>query len=260
MPSTTRVDVLGVGVSTVDMETTLATITSWIESREPHYVCVTGVHGVMESVRDHELRRIHNQSGLTLPDGMPMVWCAHWAGAKNVERVSGPDMMLRLAELAAINGWASFLYGGGEGVADALAKRLGNDYPGFRTVGTHSPPFRDLTRDEDQQIVEMINAAGPDLIWVGLSTPKQERWMASHVDRLKASVLLGVGAAFDINAGLVPRAPNWMQRSGLEWLYRLRVEPRRLWRRYLRNNPAFVSRVLLRPPRLIEPEGSAEIS
>lgn len=260
MPLISRVDVLGVGISAVDMETTLSLITSWVENRESQYVCVTGVHGVMESVRDEGIRKIHNKAGLTVPDGMPMVWCAHRAGASNVERVAGPDLMLRLAARAATDGWTSFFYGGAEGVGEILAARLERDFPGFRTVGTHSPPFRELTEDEDDAIVDLINASRPDLVWVGLSTPKQECWMAAHLGRLEVPVLLGVGAAFDINAGLVPRAPDWMQRSGLEWLFRLRTEPRRLWRRYLRNNPAFVSRLAFRPPTLIDPEGKAEIS
>jgi len=260
VPVVSKVDVLGVEISAVDMETTLSLITSWVDNRDSQYICVTGVHGVMESVRDEELRQIHNNAGLTVPDGMPMVWCAHHAGASHVERVAGPDLMLRLAALAATKGWTSFFYGGGKGVAQKLAERLERDFPGFRTVGIHSPPFRELTKVEDDADVDRINASGPDLVWIGLSTPKQERWMAAHVDRLQVPVLLGGGAAFDINAGLVKRAPDWMQRSGLEWLYRLRVEPRRLWRRYLRNNPAFVARLLFRRPVVIDPEGNVEVS
>ena len=248
-----RVDVLGVEISAIDMEMALGEIAIWVESREPHYVCVTGVHGVMESVRDPELLRIHNASGLTTPDGIPMVWCAHWAGARHVGQVTGTDLMLELSALAAEKGWTSYFYGGGVEVPDLLADRLAERFPGFRTVGTHSPPYRELSAQQDQAIVEAINFADPDLVWVGLSTPKQERWMATHINKLDAPVLLGVGAAFDINAGLVRRAPTWMQRSGLEWLFRLAIEPRRLWRRYLRNNPAFAARLLLRPPVMMEP-------
>ena len=247
-----RVDILGIEVSAINMEMALAEIARWIESREQHYVCVTGVHGVMESVRDPELRRIHNASGLTTPDGMPLVWCAHWSGARHVRRVYGPDLMLQLAAMAADKGWTSFFYGGNEGVPELLAETLTDKFPGFRTAGTHSPPFRDLTPEEDEAVIENINAAAPDLVWVGLSTPKQERWMASHIKKLDAPVLLGVGAAFDINAGLVRQAPEWMQNSGLEWLFRLVTEPRRLWRRYLRNNPAFAVRLLFRPPTMVE--------
>ena len=247
-----RVDILGTEVSAINMEIALAEIACWIDSREQHYVCVTGVHGVMESVRDPELRRIHNASGLTTPDGMPLVWCAHWSGARHVRRVYGPDLMLQLAAMAADKGWTSFFYGGNEGVPELLAETLTDRFPRFRTAGTHSPPFRDLTPEEDEAVIENINAAAPDLVWVGLSTPKQERWMASHFRKLNVPVLLGVGAAFDINADLIRQAPDWMQNSGLEWLFRLVTEPRRLWRRYLRNNPAFVARLLFRPPTLVE--------
>jgi N-acetylglucosaminyldiphosphoundecaprenol N-acetyl-beta-D-mannosaminyltransferase len=162
--------------------------------------------------------------------------------------------MLALAERAAERGWTSFFYGGAEGVADLLAARLEERFPGLHTTGTYCPPFRPLTDDEDDAIVEQINAAKPDLLWVGLSTPKQEHWMAAHVGRVHAPVLLGVGAAFDMHAGLLPQAPPAMQRSGLEWLYRLVREPRRLWRRYLRNNPQFVAKILARPPRLRDAE------
>jgi N-acetylglucosaminyldiphosphoundecaprenol N-acetyl-beta-D-mannosaminyltransferase len=247
---TPRVDVLGVGVSAIDMAGAVDLVTRWVERRESHYVCVTGVHGVMESVRDPHLRQIHNSSGMTTPDGMPMVWSAKWAGADQVSRVSGPDLMFELAARASERGWTSYFYGGKAGVPELLAERLEDRYPGFLTVGTFSPPFGTISPAEDAQIVDAINEVRPNLVWVGLSTPKQERWMASHIERLNGSVLLGVGAAFDINAGLVRRAPQWMQRTGLEWLFRLGTEPRRLWRRYLRNNPAFATRVIFNPPKM----------
>ncbi|WP_425003640.1 WecB/TagA/CpsF family glycosyltransferase [Mycolicibacterium sp. S3B2] len=245
-----RVDVLGVGISAVDIAMARNEITHWVEERQPNYVCVTGVHGVMEAQRDPSLLAIHNDSGLTTPDGMPMVWAGRRAGAHWINRVYGPDLMLSVLERAAERGWTSFLYGGKEGVATLLAARLTEQFPALKIVGTYSPPFRELTKDEDDEVVRRINATGADLIWVGLSTPKQERWMAEHIGRVAAPVLLGVGAAFDFHAGLMPQAPNWMQRSGLEWAYRLGKEPRRLWRRYLRNNPAFLMRIATSPPRL----------
>jgi N-acetylglucosaminyldiphosphoundecaprenol N-acetyl-beta-D-mannosaminyltransferase len=245
-----RVDVLGVGVSAIDMRQAVAEITRWVEQREPHYVCVTGVHGVMEARRDPELRRIHNASGLTTPDGMPMVWAGHWAGVADMGRVRGADLMSAVCALAAERGWSSYFYGGGQGVPELLAERLIARFPGLRVAGTWSPPFRPLTPDEDRMVVEAINRSAPDLVWVGLSTPKQERWMAAHTGRLDAPAVLGVGAAFDIHAGLLPQAPQWMQRSGLEWLYRLGREPKRLWRRYLRNNPRFIIEILRRQPVL----------
>lgn len=249
---TPRVDVLGVAVSAVSLSSAVEEIGRWVQQGEQHYVCVTGVHGVMESQRDPELLRIHNESGLTTPDGMPMVWAGHRAGAHWMTRVYGPDLMLALCEQAVREGWRSYFYGGKPGIPELLQQRLEARFPGLDVAGCYSPPFRPLSAEEDDAIVERINAAKPDLVWVGLSTPKQERWMAAHVGRLEAPVLLGVGAAFDIHAGVLPQAPPWMQRRGLEWVYRLIREPRRLWRRYLRNNPAFAWAVLRRPPRLEE--------
>lgn len=247
-----RVDVLGVGISAIDMDMALAEIERWIVERESHYVCVTGVHGVMESQRDAELRSIHNRSGMTTPDGMPMVWAGHWAGARWMTRVYGPDLMLALAERASERGWRNYFYGGKDGVPQLLSERLSSRFPGLRTVGTYSPPFRALTEAEDAALVDDIRSASPDIVWVGLSTPKQERWMAAHIDRLGVPVMLGVGAAFDIHAGLLAQAPTWMQGRGLEWLYRLYREPRRLARRYLSNNPRFALAIVRRRPRLLD--------
>jgi N-acetylglucosaminyldiphosphoundecaprenol N-acetyl-beta-D-mannosaminyltransferase len=255
-----RVDVLGVGVSAITMSEAVAQIGDWIQRREQHYVCVSGVHGVMESRRDPALRHIHNRSGLTTPDGMPLVWAGRFAGARPIERVYGPDLMLAVCAVAAQRGWSSYLYGGASGVPALLARRLRQRFPDLRVAGYWSPPFRSLTAEEDAAVVERMNAAEPDLVWVGLGTPKQERWMAAHVDRLSATVLLGVGAAFDIHAGLLPQAPRWMQQSGLEWLYRLGREPTRLWRRYLRNNPAFLAAILRQPPRLLDDQASRPLT
>jgi N-acetylglucosaminyldiphosphoundecaprenol N-acetyl-beta-D-mannosaminyltransferase len=244
-----RFDVLGVGISAVDMGLAVDTIASWIDAGERRYVCVTGVHGVMEAQRDADLLAIHNRSGLTTPDGMPMVWAGRWAGMGGVRRVYGPDLLLAVCALACRRGWTSFFYGGRPGVAELLAARLREWYPGLRIAGTLSPPFRPLTPEEDQEVVRTINAHGPDILWVGLGTPAQERWMAAHRARLTAPAIVGIGAAFDIHAGVLPQAPRWIRHSGFEWLFRLAVEPRRLWRRYLTNNPRFVVRVLQHPPR-----------
>lgn len=245
-----RVDVLGVHVSAVSVREAVTEVARWIDEHEQHYACVSGVHGVMESCRDPLLRQIHNASGLTTPDGMPLVWASHWAGAPHVQQVCGRDLMSAVCELAVSKGWRSYFYGGGDGVAELLAARLTERFPGMVVVGHWSPPYRPLTEDEDLAAVQRINGVEPDIVWVGLSTPKQERWMADHVGKLRAPVLIGVGAAFDMHAGLLPHAPAWMQRSGLEWLYRLRREPRRLWRRYLRNNPAFLMAIARQPPRI----------
>jgi N-acetylglucosaminyldiphosphoundecaprenol N-acetyl-beta-D-mannosaminyltransferase len=247
-----RVDILGVHVSAINQAMAVDEIGRWIADHEQHYVCVTGVHGVMECQRDPELRAIHNASGLTTPDGMPMVWAGRRAGASWMSRVYGPDLVLAVLEVAQARGWSSFFYGGKEGVPEQLVGRLRARFPDLRVAGTYSPPFRALTPEEDAALVDRINAAAPDLVWVGLSTPKQERWMAAHVGRLEAPALLGVGAAFDIHAGTLKQAPRWMQRSGLEWAYRLYREPRRLWRRYASNNPRFAVAIMRRPPRLIQ--------
>jgi N-acetylglucosaminyldiphosphoundecaprenol N-acetyl-beta-D-mannosaminyltransferase len=235
-----RTNILGVGVSAINVPIALDVIDDWIARRDPHYVCVTGVHGVMESQRDERLRRIHNGAGLVTPDGMPLVWLSRLYGQRHVDRVYGPDLMLALCERSVQTGYRHFFFGGAEDVPQLLAQRLCHRFPGLQVAGSYSPPFRPLTEDEDAQIVEMINTAQPDIVWVGLSTPKQERWMAAHVGWLEAPVLLGVGAAFDFHTGRVKQAPRWIQRSGLEWCFRLATEPKRLWRRYLVNNPLFI--------------------
>lgn len=236
-----RVDILGVRVSAINLPLALDTIQSWIAERKQRYVCITGAHGVMESQHDETLRTIHNQAGLVTPDGMPLVWMSRLLGHSRTRRVYGPDLMRALSALSAKQGYRQFYYGGDVGVADTLAARLSETYPGLVVAGTLSPPFRPLSSDEDAGIVEQINAARPDIVWVGLSTPKQEYWMASHAGRIEAPVMIGVGAAFDFLAGRKAQAPLWMQRNGLEWLFRLGQEPRRLFRRYVWIVPAFLA-------------------
>ena len=245
-----RVDVLGVGVSVTDMGHALDTIEGWIERGERHYVCVTSVHGIMESQRDPELTRIHNHSGLTVPDGAPVLWAGRLAGAREMRRVRGQDLMPALCERASRRGWRSFLLGGAPGTPELLAQKLASRYPGLDICGTLSPPFGAVPEAENDRIIAVVNSSGADLVWVGLSTPKQEHWMAANAGRLNARVLLGVGAAFDVHAGLLPQAPAWLRPTGLEWVWRLAHEPRRLWRRYLRNNPMFIGEILRHPPRL----------
>jgi N-acetylglucosaminyldiphosphoundecaprenol N-acetyl-beta-D-mannosaminyltransferase len=232
-------------VNATTMEEALGVIHGWIIHKDPHYVCVSGMHGVMECQRDDQLRRIHNSAGLVTPDGMSLVWLSHLKGHSKVERVYGPDLMLAMCARSRNCGYRHFLYGATPAVLDALAARLKARFPGLNLVGAHAPPFGEPTRNEDELGVERIRAAGPDIVWVGLSTPKQERWMAEHLERLEGPVLIGVGAAFDFVAGFKRQAPRWMQRSGLEWLFRLISEPRRLWRRYLLNIPLFVWYLLL---------------
>ncbi len=233
------VDILGVKVSATRMDETVRIIEDWITNREAQYVCVSGMHGVMECQRDERLRGIHNAAGLVTPDGMSLVWLCKLKGHQRVERVYGPDLMLALCERSPERGYRHFFYGSSPAVLEALAARLLARWPSLQVVGTYAPPFRSLSPQEDAQSVGQIIESRPDVVWVGLGTPKQERWMAEHVDRLGAPVLIGVGAAFDFNAGMKRQAPRWMQRNGLEWLFRLLSEPRRLWRRYLVSIPLF---------------------
>ena len=234
-----RIDVLGVGVSPITPDDAAATIERWIAARQRHYVCITGVHGVMMSRQDRRLRDIHNAAGMVTPDGMPLVWLSRLLGASRIERVYGPDLMRKMTAISAERGYRQLYYGGADGVAEKLKRKLVDAHPGLQVVGQICPPFRDLTPEEDQAVVDEINAARPDIVWVGLSTPKQEYWMANHLGRIDAPVMVGVGAAFDFLAGTKPQAPRFMQRNGLEWLFRLLSEPRRLWRRYAYIVPAF---------------------
>jgi N-acetylglucosaminyldiphosphoundecaprenol N-acetyl-beta-D-mannosaminyltransferase len=239
-----RYGVLGVGIDAVDPVRAREAIEGWIARGERGYVCLINVHAVMEARRDEGLRRILNGAALAVPDGVPLVWIGKLKGHR-VRRVYGPDLTLRLCARAAELGWRCFFYGGRPGVAERLAETLKLRFPGLPVVGAEAPPFRPLSAEEDAEAVARINAAAPDLVFVGLGCPKQERWMATHRDRLHAAVLLGVGAAFDFHSGGVPQAPRWMMRASLEWLFRLRQEPRRLWQRYLVYNPLFVVQVTL---------------
>jgi N-acetylglucosaminyldiphosphoundecaprenol N-acetyl-beta-D-mannosaminyltransferase len=235
-----RIDILGVGISAINMGDAISAIEQWIEQRTPHYVCIRDVHGVIASRTDSRLREIHKQAGLVTPDGMPLVWLSRWLGAARVERVYGPDLMRAISARSPARGYRHFYYGGAPGVADRLAASLAAANPGLNVVGTLCPPFRALTPEEDAEVFAQINAAAPDIVWVGLGTPKQEYWMASHVGEINAPVLIGVGAAFDFLAGTKKQAPAWMQQTGLEWLFRLCAEPRRLWRRYAYIVPRFL--------------------
>jgi N-acetylglucosaminyldiphosphoundecaprenol N-acetyl-beta-D-mannosaminyltransferase len=235
-----RVNVLGVGISLINMRMALDEIDGWITSGDRRYVSVCTVHTVMECRRDASLRRIVNRAGMTTPDGMPLVWLSRLAGHGYVSRVYGPDLMLAEMEASVNRGHRHFFYGGRAGVADRLAETMRRRFPGVQIVGTISPPLASAEALCTDEAAANIDAARPDIVWVGVSSPKQERWMACMRSRLRAPVLIGVGAAFDFHTGSVRQAPRWMQRSGLEWLFRLVQEPRRLWRRYLIDNPWFL--------------------
>ncbi len=232
------VNVLGVGVSVVNVQSATDEIRRWLDTPETHYVCVSGVHGVMECQRDPVLKAIHNRAGLVLPDGMPLAWWVRGAGHPEADRVCGPEFMPHI--FGTLKNRRHFFYGATEATLAKLISAISRQYPDAIIAGSHSPPFRPMTREEDAVVMRLINESNADIVWVGLSTPKQERWMAAHRRRLNAPALIGVGAAFDMEAGNVKRAPSFIRRTGLEWMYRLVLEPRRLWRRYLANNPAFV--------------------
>jgi len=240
-----RTNILGVGISAITMVTAVSLIEKWIAKHDHQYVCIATVHSVMESQKDIVLRETLCKSGLTTPDGMPLVWLSKLHGFRHVERVYGPDLMLVMFERSLEKGVRHFLYGSTPDVLRTLTDRVQSRYPGLQIVGTFSPPFRSMTQDEDADVVALINATNADIIWVGIGAPKQEQWMAAHLGYLTASVMIGVGAAFDFHAGCKRQAPRWMQRSGLEWLFRLVQEPKRLWRRYLVNNTRFIIMVLL---------------
>jgi N-acetylglucosaminyldiphosphoundecaprenol N-acetyl-beta-D-mannosaminyltransferase len=240
-----RVNVLGVGVHALNLRTAVTALQSAIETRSKGYVCVSGVHGVSEAQTDPAFRSILNHAFLNTPDGMPLVWLGRMAGFPEMDRVYGPDLLNEVCKASQWTKWRHFFYGGGPGTAEALAATLQAKYPRLQIVGTHTPPFRPLTPAEFDEFQAQISAVRPDIIWVGLSTPKQELFMSSTLARLDVPIMIGIGAAFDLVSGRVRQSPRWIQRSGFEWLYRLIQEPRRLWKRYLKNNPLFVWRTFL---------------
>jgi N-acetylglucosaminyldiphosphoundecaprenol N-acetyl-beta-D-mannosaminyltransferase len=240
-----KVNILGIGVHAINMQQALDQMTCWIEQKRPNYIIVCPVYTIMAARRDPILHTTVQQAGLVTPDGMPLVFISRWLGYKHVTRVYGPDLLLAFSQLSAEKGYRNYYFGGVEGVPEKLADSLTSRFQGLQVVGTYSPPFRPLTAEEEQITVERINAAKPDIVWVCLGSPKQDLWVAKFRDRLDAPILIGVGAAFDFLSGRKPQAPRWMQRSALEWLFRLLTEPRRLWRRYLINNPLFMLLVTL---------------
>jgi N-acetylglucosaminyldiphosphoundecaprenol N-acetyl-beta-D-mannosaminyltransferase len=235
------VEVLGVPLALIDYERTLDWIDANVAQRGRGYICVCNVHTVMASAEDPELRSALLRSSLNVPDGQPLVWALSALGHRLETRVYGPELMARACARSAESGQRLYLYGGrNQGALVQLALNLRQRYPGVKIVGGYSPPHRALTKQERAAVVEQINATRADVVWIGIGVPKQEKWMAQLRGELDVPVLIGVGAAFDFHAGLVAQAPPWMQRLGLEWVFRLAQEPRRLWPRYTRYNPRFV--------------------
>jgi N-acetylglucosaminyldiphosphoundecaprenol N-acetyl-beta-D-mannosaminyltransferase len=235
-------EVLGVPLALTDYDGTLDWIDAMAAARRSGYICVAATHTVMAAQEDPDLRDAVLAADFTVPDGQPLVWALNLLGHHLGDRVYGPDLMDRACERAVRTGRRMYLYGGrSQGALVQLTRNLRLRHPGLQIVGGHVPPFRDLTVEEEARVAADIQRSGAEVVWVGIGVPKQEKWMARMSPRLRSQVLVGVGAAFDFHGGLVPQAPAWMQRHGLEWVFRLANEPGRLWRRYLRYNPRFVA-------------------
>ncbi|MBK1833407.1 WecB/TagA/CpsF family glycosyltransferase [Roseibacillus ishigakijimensis] len=252
-PSSERVNILGVGISPLNLESADEKLQQAVQQAGwQGFVTITGVHGVVESQFDEELKKVHNRSYLSTPDGMPMVWFGKWAGHSAMNRVYGPDLMLQTMERSVPRQETHYFYGGAEGVAQELHHSLASRFPGLEVAGVFTPPFRPFTNEEELALLKQIQEARPHYFWVGLSTPKQERFMHDFLAKypdLSADwdhgfVMLGVGAAFDFHSGKVRQAPRWVQRSGFEWLFRVLMDPRRLWKRYLFAISVFLSRII----------------
>ena len=223
-----RRDILGVKFDLIDYDTVLTAIQQWRQAGRREYVTLTNPHGVMLCLRDPAMRMAAEGAGLTLPDGVGIILAAKLLRYPQCGRVTGPTLLLRLCDWGRQHGYKHYFYGGGQGVAESLVSRLRDEFPGLQVVGTQSPPFRTLTEEEDAARVERINAARPDIVWVGLGAPKQEKWMAAHVGRIEAAAVIGVGAAFDFHSGRIKWAPRWVRRLGMEWIYRAIQDPRRV--------------------------------
>jgi len=253
-----KAEVLGISIDAVNMHQAIEHISQELSHRRKGYVCLAGVHGVMEAHRDPELANIFAGATLVAPDGMPTVWVGRHQGHRNMERVTGPDLMLEVMRREEFRGFTHFLCGGKEGVADELRLTLTSRDPGVRIVGTYTPPFGPLCTAQEDEMLAAVAEAKPDIVWVGISTPKQERFMARYLPMMDTTLMFGVGAAFDFHTGRISDCSEWIKVCGLQWLHRLMQDPRHLWKRYLRNNPAFVVAILLQlsglrsypPPRL----------
>lgn len=227
-----RENILGTHVNTLNMEMALAQLDHWVQERTPQYVCCTPAHSIMDGYNQPGLKTIFNSSGMTVPDGMAVVWLLKLKGHRHVGRVYGPDLLMAACMDGCKKGYRHYFYGGDAGVTEKLVQKVSAQCPGLKVAGIDTPPFRQLTPKEDDQIVKRLNRSKADIVWVGLGSPKQEVWMKEHRSKLNVPVMVGVGAAFDFLSGNKPQAPAWMQRNGMEWLFRFVNEPKRLWPRY----------------------------
>lgn len=239
-----RVSLLGVQVSAINMDLALAQIEHWITERHSSYVCVAPAHSIMNCVNDPDLLPVFNKAGMVTPDGMSVVWFLRSKGYKEVDRVYGPDLLLATCAYGLEHGWRHFFLGGAPETLDLLSARLRSQFPDLKIAGQICPPFHPLSHEEYESIITEVNESKADILWVGLGSPRQEVWMNSNLEKINSQVMVGVGAAFDFLSGRKPQAPHWIQRAGLEWLFRLFSEPKRLWPRY-RQYPNFVFYVLL---------------
>jgi N-acetylglucosaminyldiphosphoundecaprenol N-acetyl-beta-D-mannosaminyltransferase len=245
IPEYPKANILGIGVDAVNMNQAVARIAHNLRQQIKGYVCLCNVYGVMEAKRNPSLAKIYAAAALAAPDGMPTVWVGRCQGLPMRERVAGPDLMLELMNREDFRGYTHFFCGGKPGVAEELRERLVARYPWVQIIGTHTPPFRPMSRAEEKEFIARINDLRPDIIWVGISTPKQERFMARYLGSLDTTLMIGVGAAFDFHTGRIADCAQWIKSAGLQWLHRLLQDPKHLWKRYLRNNPAFIFHIAL---------------
>ena len=243
MTHDTTCEIAGIKFNFLRPHDVLQAVIRWRADNRREHITLTNPHSVMLCRRDEMMRRATRYAGLTLPDGVGIVLAARLLGYGRRQRLTGPSLMLEMCDLGRRYGIRHFFYGGVEGVAESLAQRMQARFPGLRVVGTHCPPFRDLTFEEDDEIVDQINECEPDVLWVGLGDPKQEKWILAHRDRLRVPAMIGVGAAFDFHTGRASWAPSWIRKMGLEWAHRLACEPKRMWRRNL-DSPLFLGVVL----------------
>jgi len=239
------VRILGVKIDCLTRRMALETLEELIASRAKHQVCVTNVWTTVLMQKDQKLKSINNSASLVVADGMPLAWVSKWFGPSIPMRIAGWDLFHGFHAIAVEKGYRVFFLGSSPDTLEAIRKNLNRTYPALRVAGMYAPPFTpEFSLDENRRMVAAVNDARPDLLWVGMSAPKQERWIFEHLDQLGVPVAIGVGAVFDFAAGKLKRAPRWMQRAGIEWLHRLLLEPSRLWKRYIIGNSLFVWHIM----------------
>lgn len=234
------INILGVKITITNLQLACQAIAGWIQERRKTYICVAPVSTIVDCQRDDEYLKIINSAGMTTPDGMPLVWIGKLRGNKIIQRTYGPDLMLAMCDFSQPRGYRHYFYGGSQETNTHLIQNLQRKFPHLTIVGGFAPPFQDLKQKENEDIIKHINNTNPDILWIGLGSPKQDYWMYNHRERLNVPVMIGVGAAFDFLAGTKRQAPQWMRKIGLEWFFRLCCEPKRLWRRYLFGNTIFI--------------------